>query len=601
MLRDRRLDWGAGGRLLVASGILALLVALAYANSFQADWHYDDRPNIVENPYVRITSLAPAALLRAMVQDRGQNRPFSSLSFALNYYFNGEKVRGYHFVNLVLHFFSALAGFGLLRLTFRRANLAPDRQESAALAAAAVWAVHPIQTQAVTYIVQRQTLMASAFMLLTLFAYAAGRQSSGARKMLLYALAGLAFILALGSKEIALVTPLLVLLYEIYFFQNFSFAFLRRHPLALALALLAFVAFLLGFARPAMFANLLQGYQAYPFTLSQRLLTEPRVLWQYLDLLILPWPSRLSVEHDPALSTSWFSPWTTLPAILVWLSLLAGALRSARRRPLLSFALLWYLLNLSLESSFVPLDLMFEHRLYLPSLAVIAPVVAGMVFSTPRLRATLVSLGLLVLVLLVSTQARNRVWRTDPGLWRDCVKKAPFLASSSSNLGGAYAREGQPRRAIALYHRAIQLDPQYAMAYYNLGAAWQQLGETDQALAAYSRALERNPNLVPASYNRGNLYFRQGRFELAIADYSRAVAANPNYAWAYGNRGTAHLNLGHYQQAVADFSRSLQLNPDDAGDYLNRGNAYRRLGREDLARADFEKARELDPRLFPGP
>ena len=588
-------------RLLAATGLLALLVALAYANTFQAEWHYDDRPNIVENDYVRIPSLAPASLWRAMVQDRGQARFFSNLTFALNYYFNGEEVRGYHLVNLLFHFFSALAVFGLLRLTFRRANWAEDRRESAALVAAAVWAVHPIQTQAVTYLVQRQAVMASAFMLLTLLAYVAGRESSPPKKNLLYLLAGMSFVLALGSKEIALATPLLVLLYEIYFSQNFSFAFLRRHPIALALALLALAGFLFMFVWPGALAKLLQGYQAYPFTLSQRLLTEPRVLFQYLALILLPWPSRLSVEHDPAISTSLFSPWTTLPAILTWIVLLALGLRYARRSPLLSFALLWFLATLFLESSFIPLDLMFEHRLYLPSLAVIAPLIAGLVLYTPRRRATLFSLGLLVLVLLVSTLARNRVWQTDQGLWRDCVRKTPFQASSFNNLGGFYDRKGQLERAITYYHHAIRLNPQYAMAYFNLGASLQKMGQPDQALAAYSRSVALNPYLVLAYYNRGNLYFRQGRFDLAVSDYSRAVAANPNYAWAYSNRGTAYMNLGQYQRAVADYSQALVITPNDPGDYFNRGNAYHQLGQEDRAQADFEKARALNPSLFPGP
>ena len=610
---------------LLAPGLLALLVALAYANTFQAAWHYDDRPNIIENPFVRITSLAPVSLLRAMLQDRdlrgrlshaamtsvyrsdgllapaGQRRAFSNLTFALNYYFSGEKLWAYHLVNLLLHFFSALAVFGLLRLTFRQANLAPDRIDLAALAAAAVWAVHPIQTQAVTYIVERQTVMASTFMLLTLTAYAAGRRSSGPRKKLLYALAGAAWVVALGSKEIALMTPLLVFLYELYFFQKFSFAFLRRHPIALALALLVLAGFLIIFARPSALSNLLQGYQSYPFTLSQRLLTEPRVLFQYLGLILLPWPSRLSLEHNPAVSTSFLSPWTTLPALLAWILLPALALRSARRRPLSSFALLWFLATLFLESSFIPLVLMFEHRLYLPSLAVVAPLVAGMIFRTTRLRPTLIGIGVLIPVLLFATLERNRVWRTDEGLWRDCVRKAPQSEVSFRNLGSAYDREGQGPRAILCFEHALRLDPRDATAFFNLGASLEKLGQTDQALAAYSQALELNPYLVPAYYNRGNLYFRQGRYEPAVADYSRALAENPNYAWAYSNRGTAYMNLGQFERAVTDYSRALELNPDEAGDYLNRGNAYHRLGREAQARADFEKARQLNPSLFSGP
>lgn len=142
--------------------VLAVLVVLAYANSFHAAWHFDDTTNITENPYIQITSLSLPSLLKAMVQDRRQNRPFSNLTFALNYYFNDERVWGYHLFNVALHLLSTWAVFGLLRLTFRRTSLPEDRRDLAAFFAAAVWAVHPIHTQAVTYIVQRQTVMASA-------------------------------------------------------------------------------------------------------------------------------------------------------------------------------------------------------------------------------------------------------------------------------------------------------------------------------------------------------------------------------------------------------------------------------------------------------
>ncbi len=625
----------AGLRFWLAPLVLAALVGLAYFNSFRGEWHLDDVKNITDNPYVRITDLAPASLLRAMVQDQRQNRFFSNLTFALNYYADGYHRWGYHLVNVALHWLAALAAFYSLRLILRRSPLPAARRDWAALAIAAIWAVHPLQTQAVTYIVQRQTVMASAFMLMSFAGYLAAREAeSSRRKRLFYALAALSFVLAAGSKEIALMTPVLILIYEFYFYQNFSPAFLRRHPLALAVALALIALALAVYLRPALWFRVMQGYQFYPFSLGERLLTEPRVLWQYLGLILWPLASRISLYHDPGLSTSLVSPWTTLPAILGWVVILAAALRFAPRYPLLSFAALWYLLNLFLESSFIPLDLMFEHRIYLPSLAVIALVCSGSLLAVRRVQWAWVGLGLIAAAFLLGTCRRNPIWETEFGLYTDCVRKNPFQARTYNGRGNALWARGETDRAIVDYNKALALNPKFAEAFYNRGTAYNKRGDVDRAIADFTRALELFPGYTDAYINRGAAFWTKKDGERAVADFSRALAQNPNYIQAYFNRGVVYTALNQPDRAVLDFTLALRLRPnypeayyrqgmaywkkgdtnsalssftravqlrsDYAQAYLDRGRLYQELGRTDLANADFNQARQLNPNLAPG-
>jgi len=408
-------------------------------------------------------------------------------------------------------------------------------------------------------------------------AYLSAREAAArARKLWLYVLAGLSFFLAVGSKEIALVPPILILIYELYFFQNFSFAFLRRHPLALGLGLIFLASTLLVYLRAEMWQNIAQGYQKYPFTMGQRLLTEPRVLLDYLGLILMPLPSRLTLEHDLALSTSLFHPWTTGPAILLWVLLLAGALRYARRRPLLSFAALWYLGNLFLESSFLPLDLMFEHRLYLPSLAVIAPLAAGMVLYLPRRRGAATALGLTTLLLLTATLRRNQAWQSELDLGRDAVRKAPAQARAHNNLARAYMQAKKFDQARKEYDKTLSLNPQVPLAYHDRGLIAQEEGRQDQAIQFYQSALQVKRDHVPSLNNLGVLYAQTGRLSEAEKLFQQALQADPADPKTHNNLGNIRLSQGRYAEALAEYEQALSLDPNFEDARRNRSLALQR-------------------------
>jgi hypothetical protein len=237
-----------------------------------------------------------------------------------------------------------------------------------ALFGSLIFIAHPIQTQSVTYIVQRMASMAGMFYLLTMVLYIKGRLVSGRVKYVYFLGMVLSYLLGVFSKENVAILPLFVALYEFYFFQNLDLGSRGKKVLSLLGAILlglgAFGFILWG----KRYIDLtIEGYQYYTFTLSERVLTQFRVVLYYLTLLIYPHPSRLNLDYDFPISKTIFDPPTTILSILIITGLMGYSFWVAKKRPVLSFFILWYFGNLVIESSIFPLEMVFEHRLYLPS------------------------------------------------------------------------------------------------------------------------------------------------------------------------------------------------------------------------------------------
>ncbi len=565
--------------------LLIALCGLAYANSFYVPFHFDDQVNISDNPYIRFQGPLSQRIQMAAIQDKNQNRPFSNMTFALDYQLYGNSAWGYHILNLLLHTTAVLAVYALLLATFGLAKLPRgDRRIWAALACAAVWAVHPIHTQAVSYIVQRQTVMASALSLLALLLYITARQRKDKLQAIaLYLLAALSFIIAAGSKEIALVTPVLAFCYELYFFRNLDLSFFRKRPL-LILPLIVIVALPAVFMlRPSMLAGLLSGYDAYPFGLIERLLTEPRVIMQYVGLILLPLPSRLVLEHQVEVSVSLFEPWTTLPAIAILTFATVGVVYFARSKPLLSFAGLWFLLNLVMESSFLPLDLMNEHRLYLASLAVICPLIALVIYKTPRLDLALGATAVLVLLLLAGTIARNMVWQSPESLWADCISKSPKLPRPWNNLCAVLNQEQRYMEALPVCEQTINLDSNLPAPYNNMGIALYQTGRHKHALEQFKLAISKDPKYLEAHFNMGELLRQNGNIEGAIEQYSRTLELDPLHYRAYLSRARSYVEMEKHGLAIPDYRTFVQLRPRDPHGYLMLAGTLTNQGKFDEA------------------
>ncbi len=547
---------------LIAVVAICLLGAGIYSNTLGVPFVFDDVDNIQHNHRLHITSLDLQSLREAAISFLPR-RAVANVSFALNYYFGRLDVAGYHLVNIAIHLVNGILVYLLaLRLLKQARGLTnqtgrplDDRAAAlASLAAALVFTAHPLQTQAVTYIVQRMTSLAAMFYLLSLLLYVQGRlAASPRRRWVLWGLGLVSWLLGLGTKENTATLPVAVLLVEWFFFQDLSFAWLRKSlwyliPLVVVLAVLA-VAFL--GHKPL--DKILAGYERRDFTPTERVLTQFRVVILYFSLVLYPHPGRLNLIHHIPTSHSLLDPWTTLACLLLILAFVAVAIFLARRRRVVSFCLLWVVLHLAIESSIIGLEMVFEHRMYLPmfGVSIIVGLVLGRLFSRSRARALCLTC-LLVLPLGAGTYLRNRIWQDREGLWTDVIAKNPWEHRAFYNRAGAYADQGRYGAARRDYAHAIELKSDYPWPYNNL-----------------ARLLATCPEAE----------FRDGPRAVEYATTACRLLPLRNQARHrfLDTLAAAHAEAGNFDEAVKWQEKAVQMSPlRIRGDFQARLARYRR-------------------------
>ena len=545
--------------LVPAAGIL-LLGLLAYANSLRGDFVFDDIRQIRDNPVIRDLG---SFLWSSAGYRFSPSRFVAYLTFALNYRLGGLDVFGWHAVNLAIHLAVALVLYALVASAFRAPRLAGSRIASSsravAFAAAALFVTHPIETQAVSYVVQRITSLAALFYLLAMLLYLRWRlqQEAGDRGPLhgaTYLAAVAAALLAVRTKEIAFTLPAAVLLLEAALFGRPGL----RRLLAVApfvAAALWIPATLLAQHRPAgeILADVdtATRVQATGVSRLDYLRTEVAVVAGYLRLLV--WPAGLNLDHDVPLARSFLEP-RVAQALVLHLALLATAAWAWRRTApgaaraidpvarLAAAGVLFFYLALSVESSLIPIaDPMFEHRAYLPSAGFFAAVAVIAALALRALRPSLppgrrlAALALaLAIPLAFATLLRNRVWWTDVTLWTDAVSKSPGKARPQLNLGTALVEAGRPREAVGPLREAARLAPELPWARAQLGATLLSLGRLSEAEAELRAANHLAPGDAETLFNLGMLLARTGRREEARPFLTRfvEVAVGPGYTAA---------------------------------------------------------------------
>jgi len=385
------------------------------------------------------------------------------------------------------------------------------------------------------------------------------------------------------------------LLYEWYFFQDLSLVWFKRYFISVAgvmvfLALLALV-----YMGTETLHNILFVPGDFDFTLTERVLTEFRVVIVYLKLLLFPHPSQLNIDYDFPLSRSLFDPISTLFALGTIIGILGLALYISPKERLLSFCILWFFGNLVIESSVIMLDILFEHRTYLPSMLLSLLVVTLVVRYTklPWLRVGV--LCAVALVYAVWTYERNSLWANEITLWSDCVAKSPHKARPHTNLGYALMSQGNIQEAIRHYTEALQIAPSYVIAHNNLGDALARQGKVEEAVGHYTEALRLNPHYAEAHNNLGNALMDEGKVEEAVRHYTEALRLNPNAALFHNNLGSALARQGKVEEAVRSYTEALRLNPNAAQVYNNLGNLLTRQGKVEEAVRSYTEALRLNP------
>ncbi len=559
---------------------LTFAVALVYANSLSAPFLFDDAGAVLGNPTIR--NLASFAVFNPPADgSTTTGRPVVNFSYALNYALGGEHVVGYRVVNVAIHALAALTLFGLLRRTFScvrgRGLLAGDVSASsrasallpssfnpdvAALTIAALWALHPLQTESVVCIAQRTESLCGLFYLLTLYAFTRATIPSegGARcpqRAWLVVSVG-SCLLGMAAKEVMVTAPLVVLLYDRTFVAGtFAGALRLRRGYYAALAgtwlLLAFLVLQNSGARGASAGF---GLGVTPWTY---LLTQADALVRYLGLTL--WPHPLVLDYGTGVAGALAEVWWQGVIVLM---LLAATVWALVRRPVLGFVGAWFFLILAPSSSFVPLvaQTMAEHRMYLPLAAVLTVATLALFRFSGALRWPVVVA--VVAASAVVTAVRNRDYRDAIAIWSDTVAHAPPHSRAFTNLGSAYVAAGRPAEALMPLDRALALNPADYSAQRNRALALLALGRADEAAVIFTALPAREPGEAAEYFELGNAYAREGKFPEAAAAYTRTATLDPAHFAARANLGNALLAAGRAAEAIAAYEAALRLRPSDA-------------------------------------
>jgi tetratricopeptide (TPR) repeat protein len=594
--------------------LLILMGCIIYSNTLHSPFVLDDLDAIQNNLFIRLEEISARNIVDAAV-GYGKNRPVAMLSFAFNYYFGRYNVFGYHLVNIIVHITTGILLFFFLRLTLTISNQRTDMGQTfnpttitlLSFLTALLWLVNPVQIQSVTYIVQRMSSMGAMFYILALLLYAKGRiaqQLSGQEvdarsRYYFWWFAGcfLAGLLALGSKESTALLPIFIFLYEWYFFQDLDKNWFKRqlkYLVAIVILFCLFAGLYLGFDPLGKF-NTLRDYVLKEFTIGERLLTQTRVVIYYLSLMFYPNPSRLNLDHDFPLSYSLFNPFTTFPALILIVGLIALGLYLARKQRLISFCIFWFLGNLVIESSVIPLALIFEHRIYMPSMFVFLAIVILFYRHIKPAWLTAVIACTVVVVCSYWTYERNKIWQDDLRLWTDCNKKSPNKARPYLNIGQILTNQKRYDEALPNYLKALQINPIFVDAHYNLGVLFDKRGETNKAIQHYRKAVELEPDFTKANNNLGVALLKQDLPGEAISHFQKALKIDPGFAAAHINLGLALSRQDKLNAAVVHYSKALKISSNLPKAQFQLGAALAELGKTEQGIRHIQKALQIDP------
>jgi len=566
--------------------LIVLLPLFAYSNTLNTPFHFDDDPNIVENQAIKdFGYILNPSKAKGLPKGGGlSSRWVGYLTFAMNYRYNGLDVTGYHIVNILVHISNALLLYAMVVLSYctpyLKKSLLKESSAYIALFTALLFVSHPVQTQAVTYIVQRFASLATFFYLAAIVCYIKSRLSIRNHwRYFFYMLSLISAILAMKTKEIAFTLPVVITLYEFLFFEGaFKKRFFYLFPLLLTMLIIPIS--LLGIDKPIgeMIGNVSEVSRIQTDIPRQEyLFTQFVVIVTYIRLLFFPINQNL--DYDYPIYHKFFTLKVMLSSLLLLFifgfgvyMLLRSRTRSRSLR-LVAFGIFWFFITLSVESSIIPIvDVIYEHRIYLPSIGVFLAISTTAVLTVKHFKGTksyLVVLPFFIIIpllLTIATYKRNMVWKDGISLWSDVVKKSPEKARPHNNLGNDLEKQGRTAEAIEQYLQALRIEPDHVNAHYNLGIALDNQGRTAEAIEQYIIALRIEPNHVNAHYHHNNLGIaldKQGRTAEAIEQYLQALQIHPDYGEAHNNLGIALIRKGDIEGAIIHFRKALRINPDN--------------------------------------
>lgn len=592
--------------------LIIAVTALSYSNSFFSPFVFDDDAYIVKNPWIFDLS--------NFWRPNG-TRYFSYLSFAINYHFGALNVFGYHLVNFMVHALNAVLVYLLISLTLETSRIKPLLENGsarfAALFPALIFAAHPVQTQAVTYITQRFTSLAVLFYLLSLVFFVRWRLSGGSGtpfRAFLYLTALIFAAISQMTKEISFTLPVIIVLYDLIFFEKEKIS--RKYyliPFFLCFLIIPINLFLIenniGIAEQV---RKMQTEELEMLSSQTYLLTQFRVIVTYMRLLVLPVNQNLDYEYP--LLHSITEPQALLSLIFI-LAIIGTAIYLLRRSyrtnngylTVAAFGIFWFFITLSIESSIIPIkDVIFEQRLYLPSIGLLASL-CFLYFNfaeTARKRFALKNrhiiapLAVAVISLGIVTFLRNSVWESKLSLTTDIAKKSPNKARSHTNLGIAYAEGGQTGEAISEFKEALRLEPGQPLILINLAVLYHRQGNIAESIMEFKKTLNLDQDNKEAHNYLGKIYMQSGQIDEAIQEFKEVSRIDPGDPENHNNLGVAYHQKGLTDEAIKEYLEALRDQPEKAETYFNLGVAYMAKGLNGQAIANYQKFIEYGSSAF---
>ncbi|KMP10374.1 hypothetical protein UR09_06425 [Candidatus Nitromaritima sp. SCGC AAA799-A02] len=603
-------------RKFVPCLLLTVLVVLVYGNTLHHSFHFDDFPSILEKPWIRGLDKIPDFIFSFT------QRPLVILSFNINYAISEFEVWSYHVFNITFHFIAAFLVYRLARLILL--CLSPSNGtllnplDRMPLLAALLFALHPLSTQAVTYISSRSSIMATIFYLATLIFYFQGLHKKEIAKSKSYSIYWLGAVLCFGlgflCKLIVISLPAMVFLFHFYFVSEKTFKSWLAEQGKWIAAVGGFL--MLAILYKVFFGGGLLKASPTDFTAEDYFRTQMAVIpFEYFRKMLFPF--NLTIDPD----FQRIGDWTAAPVlggmlvlaifIIIWLRISGLTDRSRGYAPE-AFGMGWILITLSPTSSVVPLlDMAVEHRTYLPlvgfciatatlwvrlgnTLQQAASLESGLRFSKME-RAVFIGTLLTLVCFMAGVIDRNQVWKDEVSLWSDAKEKTPFMPRAYNNLGEAYDKLGDYDRAIAEFEAGLSLSPDYFFALNNLGNIYGKKKEYVKAIGYFEKALKQKPDYAPGHYNMAKARHMTGHPAEAAESYRLAVKYNPYFEEAFFNLAFLAIELKNPQEAVENFNKFLQMQPRNSKALFGLGTAQAMIGQTEAARKTYQRAIEYDP------
>jgi hypothetical protein len=460
---------------------LFIIGFLLYSVSIKGSFVFDDIRWIVNNPAVHNIGNIAA------IWQSNPTRFIANLTFAATYSLIGAAPFLYHLTNILIHIAAAF-------LVYKLIIVLDSKQKMLATSVAFLFLAHPIQTESVTYIIQRMTSLAALFYLLSLIFYIRWAKT-GRKKWIYFAICISTAIIGYLTKEYAYSLPFAYLLIEYIFGKSFP-GRLQKMPLVVIFIITIFVYIS---SRTLIFSHFSWGIQQTLFapdasqhtgmTRYTYALTQLHVIPSYLLLLLLP--SNQNIDYDFPGTTA-LNASTILSALLLFALLIFGVYMHKRNK-FLSFGILFFFLTIVLESSIFPIaDLMVEHRLYLPSIGFLITLVSLIRYIKIQ-HIAVILITILFAGYCGATYTRNRIWKSGEALWTDTVQKSPHKMRPHFNLAQYLELDGKNTEAITHYREALAINPGIVPAYVNLAAIYEKRGNFSEAKNLYQQALKVNP------------------------------------------------------------------------------------------------------------